>query len=204
MNTLTPVRSIRVPLKWTTVTDSDDPAWCFGLCSTIGQDLLQRICGPHVYRFRFAPFESGDTWIYVGQSERFEKRCSSYIRALSNLRKPAKTATETTVDTLAEAWKEMARNPCVRIAAAIQNAAIDRRKVELQLLDFEEFSLNGVPISPESFGSPFVRCLVENIAILDTDRLGIHLMNQGRTREAKDFSLWMEARRNKYRKLNAS
>ncbi|MGC2299177.1 MAG: hypothetical protein WA476_10270 [Acidobacteriaceae bacterium] len=193
--TLTPVRSIRVPLNWTTVTHSDHQAWCFRPGSKVTKDLLKLISGPRIYRFCFAPESTGFPWIYVGQSECFEKRCAAYIRALSRQRK--QTQTESTVDSFGEAWKEMARDPCARIAAHIQTAETDRRRVELQLLDFEEFCLNGILISSEELGNPFVRCLLEDIAILDTDRQGINLMNSGRRKEAKDFDRWMEGRRNK-------
>jgi hypothetical protein len=100
-----------------------------------------------------------------------------------------------TVESLVEAGKEMARNPCARIAAHIQNAEIDGRRVELQILEFPEFCLNGVLISSDTLGNPFLRFLLENIAILDTDQLGINLMNRGRKKEAKDFDLWMRNRR---------
>jgi len=197
---LTPVRSICVPLNWTTVTHSDDQAWCFRSGSKVNKDLLKRISGPRIYRFRFAPEGSGFPWVYVGQSERFEKRCAAYVRALSQ-RKPS--LTEWTVGSLGEAWKEMGRNPCARIAAHIQNAQIDRRKVELQLLDFEEFCLNRVLISSGTLGNPFVRYLLENIAILDTDRQGINLMSRGRMKEAKDFDHWMQKQKNEHGKSDA-
>ena len=195
---LTPVRSIRVPLNWTTVTHSDDQAWCFRSGSKLTKDLLGLISGPRIYRFCFAPEGNGFPWIYIGQSECFEKRCAAYIRFLSRQRKP--TQRPWTVSSLGEARKEMERNPCARIAAHIQNAEADRRRVKLQLLGFEEFCLNGIVISSEELGNPFVRCLLENIAILDTDRPGINLMNSGRRKEAKDFGRLIEGRRNEYMK----
>jgi len=190
---LAPVRSILVPLTWTTITHSDDQAWCFRVGGGISKDLLRIISGPRIYRFCFAPEDTGFPWIYVGQSERFERRCADYLRALSRQRKQPQM--EFTIDTLGEAWKEMEGNSCVRIAARIQNAERAGTGVELQLLSFEEFYFNGVLISPDSLGSPFVRCLVENLAILDTDRPGVHLMNQGRRLEVKVFGALLERER---------
>jgi hypothetical protein len=183
---------------------SDGPGWCFEADRRIDQNLREKIAGPRIYRFVFAPLDSGLKELYVGESERFEKRCASHIRALAKIRKAADAATDMNAQSLEVAWKEMARNPCVRIAAAIRNAEFDKNKVEVQLLTFEEFTLNGVEISTETLGNPYVRRLVENLAILSSDGPGVHIMNRGRDIAAKEFSRRLETDRKNYRDLHAT
>ena len=185
--------SMVIPLTWETVASSDDLDWCFADNSKISRDFKGKIQGPQIYRFCFHPPDTnlneitGFVRIYVGESQHFEKRCARYVRALAKMRMSTSPVVNMNVQDLDAAWKNMQRDPCVRIAAALQNASIDKGKVKLQLLKFEESWINGVEVSPEKIGNPFVRRLLENLAILSSDGIGIHLMNQGRSVEAKSF-----------------
>jgi hypothetical protein len=85
-----------------------------------------------------------------------------------------------------------------RVGAAIQNAETDGIKVELQLIDFAEFSFNRVDISPSSLTNPFHRKAMENLAILDSDVSGLRPLNRGRDTAAKVFEKLCKDRRKLY------
>jgi hypothetical protein len=88
-------------------------------------------------------------------------------------------------------------NSCIRVAAAIINAEQDNAVVELQLLGFEEFHFNGLFISTETLTNPFVRRAIENLAILDADMSGLHVLNRGRDIRAKEFTQLLASFRKK-------
>jgi hypothetical protein len=179
-------KQIIVPLRWTTVTASDHEDWPFIPGGRISRALRERIMGPRVYRFYFCSSD-GSPWCYIGESEKFERRCGEYIRTLERLRKP-KPARESTLQILEKAWKELQSDAEVRVAAKIQNAELDGIRIELQTIDFDEFVFNRVSISPDSCSNPFQRKAVESLAVLDSEAVGMNMLNSGRDVNAKWFS----------------
>jgi hypothetical protein len=185
--------SVGVHLRWTTVATSNDRDWCFGVNQRISQRFKGLIQGPRVYRFVISPPNSdsfdfgGNLQIYVGESENFERRCADYKRALTKVRNSSPTLTGWCDPRLADVWKEMQRNSCVRVAGALQNAERDSSKVELQLLEFSEFWINRIQVVSARMTDQFLRCLVENLAILSSDGPKVILLNRCRNTEIKPY-----------------
>ncbi len=146
---------IRVNIRWWTITASDQADWPFHLRGKLGPVIRdEKRRGPQIYRFVFQGTPSPSC--YVGESERFEIRARGYHRTLNTVRRVIPTP-QMTRGSLDRAMRALNRDSKVRVAAAIQNAEIDGVKVELQLLDFPEFSFNNVGISRDSLSNPFHR-----------------------------------------------
>ena len=190
--------SVGVHLKWTAAATSDDRDWCFAMNQEISQRFKSLIQGPRIYRFIFSPPNSdsldfgGKLQIYVGESEHFERRCADYKKALTKIHKSTRAFTGWPDPRLIHDWKEIQRNPCVRIAAALQNAERDKSEVELQLLEFTEFWINRIHVTPARMSDQFTRRLVENLAILSSDGPNIILLNRGRDPEIRPLSQALE------------
>jgi hypothetical protein len=177
---------VHVPFEWRTITASNQEDWPFRPDAKILPNLSALMRGPKVYRFYFHP-GTGTTACYIGESERFERRVRQYIRALAIMRLSGRLR-DSTLEDLENAMKSLNRHSKVRVAAKIVNAEIDNSKVELQLLDFDEFAFNRVSISPDTLTDPFHRRAIENLAILEANSSSMTLMNRGRDLAAKDFS----------------
>jgi hypothetical protein len=179
-----------VDFKWRTISTSSQQNWPFYPQKQVNKkaykDLRLTVAGPHVYRFCFYATE-GKPRCYVGESERFERRLSQYIGTLTNLRGKQRIR-DLALPDLELADKELQNDSEVRVGAAIQNAEIDREHVELQVVDFDEFGFNKSLISQEGLSNPFVRRLIENLAILDADESGFNMLNNGRDVDAKWLS----------------
>ncbi len=190
--------SVEVHLGWTTVATSDDSDWYFAVNQKLSPRFKSEIEGPRIYRFVFSPPSSdsddfgGNSQIYVGESERFERRCADCKKVLTKIRKSPSASCRWTDPKLVDDWKEMQRNPCVRIAAALQNAERDKSKVELQLLQFTEFWVNRVQVTPARLGDQCVRRLVENLGILSSDGPKIDLLNHCKNSPIKPLSQVLE------------
>jgi hypothetical protein len=187
---------IRVEIRWKTITASDRTNWPFsqnGKLSPVFQDETRK--GPQIYRFLFHndPFPS----FYIGESERFEGRVRAYHRTL-RLMRDGVPAAHATVKCLERAIKQLHSDSKTRVAAAIQNAELDAIKIELQLIDFAEFSFNKVDISATSLTNPFQRKAMENLAILDSELSGFRTLNRGRDTAAKRFEELLKHRRKSY------
>ena len=189
------VGSICVPLNWWTVASSDERDSCLGAGSKLDRKFLARIEGPQVYRFRIFHIDPSTEQRYIAESERFEQRCSRYIRSLRKQRISRGSAASWNDPAIIADWKEMKRNPCVGVAAAIRNAELGGGRVELQLLRFEEFAINGFRFSGGSLDNTFARRLMENLAILTSDDPGVQIMNEGGSVAAKVFGRRLEAMR---------
>jgi hypothetical protein len=185
-----------VSFRWKTITSSDQYDWPFLPGGKISKALREKIKGTHVYRFYFASV-GGNSWCYIGECEKFEDRCGDYIQALRRLREPKPTI-DSTGENLERAWKELQTYPEVRVGAMIQNSEAEKSRVELQLIDFEEFGFNKVLISQESLSNPFQRMAIENLAVLDSEASGINIMNSGRDVNAKWFSNFLKKNAEKW------
>jgi hypothetical protein len=97
-------------------------------------------------------------------------------------------AQESTVADLEHAITQLHADSKVRVGAAILNAEFAKSKVELQLIDFQEFVFNKVEISIGSLSNPFHRRAMESLAILDSDASGLRILNRGRDVAGKDFT----------------
>jgi hypothetical protein len=182
---------IQVQIRWNTITASDGTDWPFSQNGKLGpvfQDETRK--GPQIYRFLF--HEETLPWFYIGESERFEARARAYHRTLRLLRNGVPAA-QATVEDLESAIRRLHSDSKTRVGAAIQNAEIGGVKVELQLIEFAEFSFNRVDISPSSLTNPFHRKAMENLAILDSEYVsGFNRLNRGRDTEAKALSYFLK------------
>ena len=192
-------KQILVTFRWKTITASDQEDWPFLPDRKVSSVLREKIKGACVYRFYFSSKE-GTRWCYIGESEKFERRFGEYIRTLARLRQPKPTK-DSTLEDLEQAWKELQSDAEVRVAARIQNSELDGTHIELQMIDFDEFGFNRVPISLENCSSPFQRKAIENLAVLDSEAAGINILNSGRDVNAKWFSNLL---RQKAEKWNAT
>jgi hypothetical protein len=180
---------ILVSFSWITVSGSNQEDWPFlseKIGKRISKDLREKIKGPQVYRFYFIP-KVGMHQCYIGESEIFEERCRKYVSKFRRLSK-SKPVEESTLDDLDRADNELQTDPTVRVGAMIQNWKRDGISVELQMIDFDEFTFNGALISRENMSNPYKRKAIENLAILDSDVPNIHIMNSDRDVNSKWFS----------------
>jgi len=183
--------NVGVHLIWTTVTSSDDGDWYFKANQKISQGFRCRIRGPRIYRFVISPPSSdsldfvGNLEVYVGESEHFERRCANYKGDVTKIRKPPQPFTGWLDPKLVDDLKEMESDPCVRIAAHLQNAELDGSKVELQFLEFAEFWIDRIQLTPAKMNDLFFRRLIENLAILSTDGPNVTLLNRCRNPRIK-------------------
>ena len=172
---------IRVKICWHTVTSSDQPDWLFRDQRRISQSLRERIKGPQIYRFFFNVEQTPSC--YIGQSGHFEDRVGDYRRELKVLR--SKPSIAFTRERLEEAAKKQNSYSPIRVGALIQLAEQEGSKVELQLIDFPEFSFNRTEIALSSLSYPFRRLAMENLAILDAESSPLRVLNRGTNEDAK-------------------
>jgi hypothetical protein len=192
MNFILP-KHISVGIRWNTIVSSDQDGWPFLTGRTgkrISSGLLEKMKGPQIYRFYFNCIE-GKPRCYIGESEVFEDRCRKYISKFRKLNK-SKPLKDSAREDLERAWKELQTYPEVRVGAMIQNSEVEGTRVELQLIDFDEFGFNNVLISQENLSNPFQRMAIENLAVLDSEASGINIMNSGRDVNAKWFSNFLK------------
>lgn len=182
-------KSIRIKFWWETVTDFSKSDWPFSPDAMLSKALRQKIAGPRIYRFYFGDEEKPRC--YIAESEKFEVRCSKYIRVLFRMRQ--RETSDTTLEDLLSALKRSNSDSCVRIAAHIINSELNKRPMELQLFQFEEFNFNKAVLSDENLTNPFVRRAIENLAVLDADTSGIRVLNRGRNIEAKKLQRLLAA-----------
>jgi hypothetical protein len=182
MNLIVP--NIRVKISWRTVTASDQPDWLFRNHRQITPSLSARIRGPQIYRFLFNVEQTPSC--YIGESGGFEARLRAYRRKLKELRS-SESSIAPTLEQLGKTVKELKSHSTTRVGALIQNAEQDGSKVELQLIDFAEFSFNGTEISPSSLSDPFRRKAMENLAIVVAESSPLRVLNRGINEEAKFF-----------------
>jgi hypothetical protein len=172
---------IRVKICWHTVTSSDQPDWLFRDQKRINRSLSERIKGPQIYRFLFNVEQT--PLCYIGQSGHFEDRVGDYRRELKGLRSASSTAF--TLEGLAQKAKKLQSHSTIRVGSLIQLADQEDSKVELQLIDFPEFSFNRSEITLNSLSDPFRRLAMENLAILDAESLPFRVLNRGTNENAK-------------------
>jgi hypothetical protein len=179
-----------VDFRWKTVTTSVQENWPFlrkeQVDKGVYNELRKAVSGPQVYRFCFNG-TAGTRRCYVGESEQFEHRLSQYVGTLTKLRSKQWVDDFTPAD-MERACKELQNDSKVRIGAAIQNAELDGDRIDLQVIDFDEFYFNEVSISLEGLSSPFLRRMIENLAILTSETSGFHMLNNGRDVHAKWLS----------------
>ena len=179
-------RMVRFPYLWRTVTDSDSSNWPFGVRIRLSKDLCKLFAGPRVYRFAFRENDEFKmAQAYVGEAENFRERYYGYRSVTS-----ASTPASWTRHTLEEAFRSLRRNPNVRVRSAILNWMAGGHRVELQFLEFESFRLNRVLVTQDRLSNPFVRRLVENVAVLETEKDGYRIMNSGRDIQSKAWTKW--------------
>lgn len=182
MNLIVP--NTRVKISWRTVTASDQPDWLFRNHRQITPSLSARIRGPQIYRFLFNVEQTPSC--YIGESGRFEARLRAYRGKLKDLRS-SEPSIAPTPEQLGKIVKELKSYSTTRVGALIQNAERDGSKVELQLIDFPEFSFNGTEISLSLLSYPFRRKAMENLAIVDAESSPLRVLNSGINEEARFF-----------------
>ena len=188
---LTGVNGLTFKFAWRVVTDSSDPRWPFGERLRLSKDLGKLFAGPRVYRFVFPCNEEFQTqYAYVGQAENFSRRYYGYCRADKKV-----DSVVGSLQSLNDACRNLDRDPNVRVRSMIFNWMLGGHRVELQFLDFESFHLNRVFITQGKLSNPFVRGLVENIAVLDTETEGYYILNRGRDTQVKQWTKWFTALR---------
>lgn len=148
------VLRIDVPLHWTRVQVSEKHFdWHKDLPKTVrNRDLIS---GPKIYRWVLR--ESGIESVYIGQSERFEKRLSAYR---SGNRKA-----------LASEY---------HVRAKLKQCEDAKGIVELEFLDLDKgsFYINGKLVANSSLGDHEVRLMMESVAIVAARASSLHLLNR--------------------------
>ena len=154
----------RVPFSWRIVTASDLNDWPFREGAETASNLSTTCFGCRIYRFFFHAGDRGPS-CYISEAEKFERRILKYLSAVRRERVPTPAAESKVLDWPA-AVKRLNTDPTVRVAARIINSEATNSRVELALLEFEGFSFNDAPLSPQTLANPFVRRAIENLAIV--------------------------------------
>lgn len=114
------------------------------------------ISGPRVYRWALQTITGETTSVYIGQSERFQKRVSAYRKG-----------------------KQTSLEPDDTVQSKIKDWENSGGKVELQFLDLdaEPSCINGKPITIASLGDHDTRLMMESIAIFSARASGLKILN---------------------------
>ena len=183
MNTLTQFSG---EVTWRELLSSDEiRAWAVDRKTPIRlgrKRLPSELAYPGVYRFIFPEKVDGSakhTPFYVGEGGDVGKRLRAHFAPSSDEEKrDAKGAV-----ILDAGWQ---------VRGSIQNS---HGKFSLQILNIEgSFNLCGVILNQHSFDDPFARKLLENWAILSSERLDkLHKLNRGISASNKNFARSIQA-----------
>ena len=138
--------------------------------------LKSRFSVPGIYRFVFPKFKDehgSQRPCYVGESGNLARRIPYYFRTPS----PKEHRDDNGELILPDGW---------HVRGQVQNAG---GSFVLQVLRIEgALSLCGIVLNHHSFDSPFGRALLENWAILSSERIdGLHPTNQGIAQSTKEL-----------------
>ncbi len=118
--------------------------------------LRQRYQGPAVYCWR-VDRPGMRSVVYVGETD-------CVLRRLRGVLWPSKNGAETNL----------------RLGRLFRALLVPGAQITLELLEFEPFVVNGYDVSMERLLNPYLRKLVEDIAIVTEARLGSIVLNAGR------------------------
>ena len=150
------VANINIPLNWKAVLVNGT---YFEWHKHPPRNIRERdlISGPRVYRWLMRRTSGEIELVYVGQTERFEKRVSEY-----------------------RGGKQSRVEPVSTFLSTARKCEDSGGSVELQFLDLdkESFSVNGKAITNASLGDHDVRLMMEGIALVDARARNLSVLNR--------------------------
>jgi hypothetical protein len=131
--------------------------------SVLGRHLKNKYNRPGIYRW--AIFDSADQLIeaYVGESESIHGRLYQYLH-------PGKT-----------------QQTNLRLKAYLDKAAFGGSRIGYEILDFDDFQINGLVLTAKSLGDPHVRKFLEALAIGELRAGGCKVLNLGKDATEKQI-----------------
>jgi hypothetical protein len=133
------VKRFEVELRWKDVESASGATYCFP--SDLSHHLKVQYDKPAIYRWALEDDERKVVEAYVGETESVQKRLYQYLRP----------------------GKKQQTN--LRLKAHLDGAFGRGLKPKFQVLEFEDFQINGMEINASSLGNPHVRQFLEALAI---------------------------------------
>jgi hypothetical protein len=154
---MNPVQSFKIPLNWQPVLIGG-AAFSWHRDSPKPSKDRELIEGPHIYRWVFKNRDGEIEEVYIGQSEKFQNRISSY-----------RTPT-----------KKNSKDTDVFVSKRFASCEAQGGVVELQFLEIDEIEINGqlIDSSTKSLGNHEVRILLESIAVVTAKSEKPKLLNR--------------------------
>jgi hypothetical protein len=147
-------RPSQLDIRWESVETSPGVAYRFP--DPITQFLRERWTRPAVYRWSVHEPASGQVRLYyVGESARFVRRLRSYLHPGPRQR------------------------TALRLHARFNEELQRGRRVELEVLQFDQIEVAGEVFEPHDLRGTSVRRLLENLLIVRHQRAGDILLNAG-------------------------
>lgn len=159
------VKSIDVQVRWVMVTDEDGTSYEYP--AKVSRYIKKTYSGPAIYRWRVIPSgEDGRETVYIGQAEDLAQRVQRVLTP-GHGRKGDPTDR--------------------RLQTAFRELLSKRKKMVLEIADFEEFEINGVHFSPSVLADRFRRLAVENLILAVQQAAGYNLLNKVEDLKRKQF-----------------
>lgn len=160
------MKSFQIDLRWVDVESTSGAGYSFP--SDISRHLRRYYDKPGVYRWALFDSEQRLVEAYVGETESVCKRLYQYLRPGKN------------------------QQTNLRLKAHLDGAQTRELKSKFQLLEFEQFQINGMLINENSLGNPHVRQFLEALAINDIKSTGCRILNAGQDWLDKQLSRTVE------------
>ena len=147
------VKELDLEMRWRPVMAAVGQPYRFPEKTT--KYLRQRYQGPAVYCWRLDRPKMPSV-VYVGETDCVIRRLRGVL------------------------WAGRRGEPTLRLNRLFQKLLAEGAEITLEILDFERFVINDYEVSMERLRNPYLRKLVESVAILTEARLGSVVLNWGR------------------------
>lgn len=151
-----PLPTLNIDFNWETVSENGAPARFHKRPFSEVANVTPVPFGPQIYRWILANSSGKDSKVYIGQSKNMKARLEGYRNGMPS----------------------RAKDQLNRIRERFEDTEAAGGTIELQLLRFARFSLNGIDISQESLSYAPLRHILENLAIFQAHREGMVLLNR--------------------------
>jgi hypothetical protein len=147
------VKSFQIDLRWKDIESASGTEYCFP--SLITRHLKKHYDKPRIYRWALFDDENKLKEAYVGETESVCTRLSQYLRPGSK------------------------QQTNLRLRAHLDESIARGLKAKFQILQFEQFQVNGVVVNEAALGNPHVRQFLEALAIIENRCTGCKVLNAG-------------------------
>jgi hypothetical protein len=183
-------------------------AWILGGERRLSNEVKQKLEGPKIYRFLITTKLDDNTpevkEAYVGQSENFLKRIQRYRAGMvSHAKGIEKLRDMAEFNELEQTARDFTgSNTQKRIATRLKGSFEIKAYIEIQTLRLCRILINRQStFTLDDISSCYIRCMIENIAILKT-REDYFLWNKCRDTDLKNFFQLLSKRKIKFTHSN--